>query len=280
MRKIPNAALTAIALAALAGCADRSQPPRAPVAATRPAPAAPAEAHAHKPGGHGGLIVEIGQDNYHAEVIFEKGGTVRLFTLGADEAKKQEVETQTIAAHVRAEGEREATPVTFRPEPQPGDTPGRTSQFVGSLPPEYRGKAVTVTAGLTVGGERYRFSFANDAPGAGHEESGDMPVRVPADEESRLYLTPGGKYTADDIRANGSQTASQKFKGLASAHNTKTRPGDRICPISETRASEKFIWVVGGKAYEFCCPPCVDEFVKLAKERPDEIRDPADYVKK
>jgi YHS domain-containing protein len=37
---------------------------------------------------------------------------------------------------------------------------------------------------------------------------------------------------------------------------------------------------VGGKTYEFCCPPCVEEFVKLAKEQPEEVKEPADYVKR
>jgi multiple sugar transport system substrate-binding protein len=39
-----------------------------------------------------------------------------------------------------------------------------------------------------------------------------------------------------------------------------------ICPISKTKAAPKFSWVVGGKTYQFCCPPCVDEFVQTAKK--------------
>ena len=35
-----------------------------------------------------------------------------------------------------------------------------------------------------------------------------------------------------------------------------------------------------GKTYEFCCPPCVDEFVRMAKETPDQIKAPEMYVKK
>ncbi|MBL8794198.1 MAG: hypothetical protein JNM56_09850, partial [Planctomycetia bacterium] len=47
-----------------------------------------------------------------------------------------------------------------------------------------------------------------------------------------------------------------------------------------TKANAKFTWVVGGKGYEFCCPPCVDEFVRLAKESPDEVMLPGEYIKK
>ncbi len=38
-------------------------------------------------------------------------------------------------------------------------------------------------------------------------------------------------------------------------------------------------WIVGGKPYRFCCPPCVEEFVKNAKESPDALMDPESYVK-
>jgi YHS domain-containing protein len=64
------------------------------------------------------------------------------------------------------------------------------------------------------------------------------------------------------------------------AHDLKPKQGDKICPITLTKANPKFTWVVGGKEYAFCCPPCVDEFVKAAKEHPDEIKEPRDYVRK
>src|SRR5262249_48670945 len=80
--------------------------------------------HAHKPGAHHGTIVEIGRDNFHAEAVFEKGGKLRLYTLGKDEAVIQEVEAQPVTAYVKAEGEGDAESVILRPEPQAGDKPG------------------------------------------------------------------------------------------------------------------------------------------------------------
>jgi hypothetical protein len=38
--------------------------------------------------------------------------------------------------------------------------------------------------------------------------------------------------------------------------------------------------VVGGNRYEFCCPPCIDRFVRAAKEQPATIKEPEDYVKR
>src|SRR5262249_57466956 len=111
-----------------------------------------------------------------------------------------------------------------------------------------------------------------------HDEG--MHVALSAEQEKELYLTPGGKYTEADIEANGRMTASERFKGQLSSHNARTKSGDRLCPISETKANPAFTWIVGGKTYEFCCPPCVDEFVKKAKEQPDEVLEPEAYVKK
>src|SRR5262245_41188668 len=84
--------LFSLALALGVACCYSSLPP--------PPPAEPrSEEHAHKPGSHGGSIVAIGRDNYHAEAIFEKGGVLRLLLLGKDEAQLLEVESQTLTAY-------------------------------------------------------------------------------------------------------------------------------------------------------------------------------------
>ena len=262
------------------GCnASNSNPPQAaaPDKDSKPAEIKKDGEHGHKPGAHGGIIVEIGRDNYHAEAVFEKGGTLRLYTLGKDEAKVQEVEAQTLTAYVKLEGGTESSSVLLKPEPQPGDKQGMTSQFVGRLPDDIVGKAVEVTIpSIAIAGERFRLGFKSAAEA--HADSG-MPPGVSGDEEKDLYLKPGGIYSEADIKANGNVTASQKFKGIMSAHDMKPKKGDKICPVTMTKANPKFIWVVGGKPYEFCCPPCVDEFLKLAKDDPAEILPPEKYVK-
>ena len=103
-------------------------------------------------------------------------------------------------------------------------------------------------------------------------------MRIPEDERA-LYLTAGGKYTQEDIERNGSTVPSVKFDGIASEHDDNPKVGDRICPISKTKANEAFAWIIDGKTYTFCCPPCVDEYVRLAKERPDELKSPEDFIK-
>lgn len=239
------------------------------------------EEHGHQPGAHGGIIVPIGRDSYHAEAVFEQGGTLRLFTLGADEGRVQEVETQTLTAYVKTEGGIDSVSFSLEPERLPDDAEGKTSQFVGKLPEDLVGQPVEVTIpSLRINGERFRLGFASASEHektAGHGGS-NMPEKVADAEERGLYLTPGGHYTISDIEANGRMTASQKFKGFRAKHDMKPKVGDKLCPVTMTKANPKCTWVVAGKTFEFCCPPCVDEFVALAKAG-GEIGEPEDYVK-
>lgn len=233
--------------------------------------------HGHKPGAHGGIMVSLGRNSYHAEAVFEEGGLLRLYTLGQDETRVIDVELQTLKGFAKAEGDSTAHPFTMDAEPQDGDTQGRASQFVGTLPSELWGRNLEVTIpNIVISGERFRLGFKSVS-----EQHGDgMPSKLADEEERQLYLTAGGKYTESDIAANGGVTASVKFRGLKSSHDMFPQPGDKICPVTETKANPAFAWVIGGHRYEFCCPPCVDEFLKEAKTGENDLKLPADYVKR
>ena len=257
---------------------DDAGPDHATAAAsgTEAEPGAAEEEHGHIPGAHGGIIVPIGRDSYHAEAVFEQGGVLRLFMLGSDESRVQEVETQSLTAYVKPVDGGDSVSVSLEPKPQEGDSQEKTSQFVGQLPEGLTGKAVEVTIpSLRIEGERFRIGFESTVAHA--EEI--MPEKVADDAERELYLTPGGLYTQADIEANGNVTASQKFKGFRAAHDLKPKPGDKICPVTLTKANPECTWIVGGKEYEFCCPPCVDEFVTLAKAG-GPIGEPEEFVQK
>ncbi len=108
----------------------------------------------------------------------------------------------------------------------------------------------------------------------------EKSIQVEVSEyEKELYLSPAGKYTMEDILANGSMTRSQKFKDYISSHNPNPKTGDLVCPISSTKTNPQCSWVIGGKAYQFCCPSCIDEFLALAKSSPAQIKDPEFYIK-
>jgi len=229
-------------------------------------------AHLHEPGAHGGIIVAVGQDHYHAEILFAEG-RMRMYMLDQDQAKVIDIESQNIEAYIRPFGEAQAFTIELSAQPQDGDGEGRSSLFVGDLPKQIKPLQWLVNIPMIkINGERYRFSFATSDP--------VMPTKVTSDEEESLYLKPGGKYTLEDIQANGSQTVSQKFVNFMSTHDMNPKPGARICPITNTVANAECTWVIGGQEYQFCCPPCIDEFVKRAKENPGEILNAGDYTKK
>ncbi len=233
------------------------------------------ELHPHVPGAHGGIIIPIGSDSYHAEAVVEKDGVFRLFMLGADETRIHEVDLQSVKAYVKAYGETDAIPIDMTATPQDGDSDGKTSQFVGTIPESAIGRAIDVTIpNLRIGAERFRVGFTT----AVQVHDSGMPAGVTGEEEQKLYFTAAGKYTEADIKANGNKTASGKFKGFMSKHNMNPKPGELICPVTFTKANAKVEWQINGKKYLFCCPPCVDEFVRMAKEEPDNILEPEDYV--
>lgn len=242
----------------------------------RGSPKQPPSVHRHEEGEHGGIIIAVGDAHYHVEALFASGGVIKLFTLGKDQSRVMPVPLQTITAYVRPSGAMEAVPVTLEPTRQPGDLENETSAFEGTLPLELVGsELLVVVPSIAMGDGRYRFGFLAQAG-----DEAVMPRKITNAAERELYLTAGGKYTEADIKANDSATPSEKFKGFQSNHNVHAAAGDKICPITNTKANPNCTWVVNGQRHEFCCPPCIDEFVRLAKEHPEQILDPSEYVQK
>lgn len=235
--------------------------------------------HEHLPGAHGGIMISLGRDSYHVEAVVESSGKIRLYTLGKDESRVIEVDAQTLNGFVKEEGGVDSTAMTFEPAPQDGDTSGKTSLFVGQLPSELIGKKLDVTVpNIRIDGERFRLGFVT-----GHDEHSDspeMPDKIADQAERDLYLTPGGRYTLADIQANGNVTASEKFKGIKSEHDMKPKVGDMLCPITSTKANPKFTWIIDGKPFQFCCPPCIDEYINMAKMSADPLPDPESFIKR
>jgi hypothetical protein len=105
-----------------------------------------------------------------------------------------------------------------------------------------------------------------------------MPSQVIEAEEQDLFRSPGGIYSLADIASNGELLPSQRYAKLQTSHDYSPRTGETICPITRTKANRECTWIVGGRSYEFCCPPCISEFVRQAKEQPGNILSPQEYV--
>ncbi len=188
---------------------------------------AKADEHEHKSGAHGGLIVPLDGAPLSHRGDPGGGGKLRLLTLGEDESRVQDVETQTITAYVRPLGDLNARAFELKPEPQPGDGPGKTSAFLGQFPDGLAGRdLMVVVPSIRIDGQRLRFGFEISEP----ESSPTMPGKVADEEERTLYLTPGGKYTEADVLANGRRTASMKFAGFRASHDPHPHAGIACLP--------------------------------------------------
>lgn len=119
--------------------------------------------------------MSVGSDNYHAEVVFEKDGHLRFYTLGKDETKSISIESQTLNAHAKQDGADKSHEMELKPAPQKDDPKGKASLFAGKLPAELIGKKVTVTVvGLKIEGETFRVEFSSEVGNHGdHKEHKD-----------------------------------------------------------------------------------------------------------
>src|SRR5690606_38759222 len=132
----------------------------------------------------------------------------------SDPTQLLEIEQASLSAYVKADTFDAATKILLTPCPQPGDHPGRTSCFTGTLPIGVSDSNISMTIpNLQIHGGRYHARFAAEAPTA------EMPTVVSPNKARDLYLVPAGKYTLADIEENGRLTAAQKYRTFQPSHD-------------------------------------------------------------
>lgn len=86
------------------------------------------EEHAHK-GPHKGDLVELGDEEYHAEIVHdEKEGSVTVYLLGSDAKTAVTTDAKDIAVNAKVKGK--GVQLKIKPAPQKGDKSGTSSRFV------------------------------------------------------------------------------------------------------------------------------------------------------
>jgi hypothetical protein len=236
---------------------------------------------------HGGTIFEFAKG--HAEFVVDHSKKqVTVYILGEDLKKNDPIP----AAKLLLSFKNPQFQTDLVAAPQVGDPTGKSSRFVATHDNFGKEQEFEGTVSGEIDGKPYLGDFKEEDH-KDHKDGKDnkktmTPVdahgravaAAPSGEEATLYLTPGGIYTAADIKANGNTTVSVKYKDLKVSHDIKPAVGDKLCPVTLTKANANLTWVIGGKKYEFCCPPCVEELVTLAKTKPDEVKAPETYIKK
>ena len=237
--------------------------------------------HGHGTAPHGGTIFELGKS--HAEFVVDHGKKqVTVYILSEDLKENDPISATKLLLSIKSP----SFQADLIAAPQAGDPKGKSSRFVATHDNFAKEQEFEGTISVEIDGKPYLGDFKE----AEHKEDkktmkpvddhGRAVVVAPAGSEADVYLTPGGIYTAADIKANGNTTVSAKYKGLKVSHDIKPIGGDKLCPITLTKSNANLTWVIGGKKYEFCCPPCVEEFVTLAKIMPNEVKAPETYIKK
>ncbi len=217
--------------------------------------------HDHVAGPHGGTLhtLDGGSQHLHAEVVVGPTGALQVYALGEAPTDATAFEGKSVLAEFRTDDDPSPYTVVLHPDPAASGAPA--PRLGGKLPGERLGRRMRLDArGLVIQGEAYSLRFEWRS-----ELSAAEVARLVAEEQRGLYLRAGGRYTEDDIAANGRRTAADKFRGLKAEHAVHPKSGGSLCPTAGLSADPRFEWVVGGQRLRFCCPQCIDEFVASAK---------------
>jgi hypothetical protein len=255
---------------ALIGCNNQPAEP-GPATAAKGKPAG----HDHADEGpHGGPLAEWGREEYHLEFTVDHGkqeATVYVYDGNVKGPKPIPAQPLTLTL------KQPVVTIALEARPQAGDPAGSASRFAGTHAALAEEHQLAGSISGMANGKPYAGDFAESAH-AGHAEE-QTQADAPTAREVALFLTPGGIYTSADIETNGKVVPSVKFKGLSWSHDDDLKPGDKVCPVTANKADPQCAWVVNGKAYEFCCPPCLEKFVGWAKNTPEKVKPPEQYVK-
>ncbi len=87
------------------------------------------EPHAHpSKGPHKGSLIELGEEEYHAEIVHdEEAGSVTVYLLGSDAKTVVATEAKDVAVNAKVKGK--AVQLKLKASPQKGDKTGTSSRF-------------------------------------------------------------------------------------------------------------------------------------------------------
>jgi hypothetical protein len=96
--------------------------------------------HAHgDEGPHGGHLVELGEEEFHAEVVLDvKSKAVNVYILSSDPQKAAPVDAKEVVLELTIGGK--TGPHVAKPSPQNDDPPGKSSRFILVDDPDVKAK--------------------------------------------------------------------------------------------------------------------------------------------
>jgi len=162
-------ALTSLGLTLIAviGCRESKQ--NAPAANSS---STAADEHDHPTEGpHQGSLIELGNEEYHAELVHDDAaGTVTIYLLDSAATVAVPVDAKQLQINLSHDGEAEQFELLATPEA--GDPPGKASKFVSSdaeLAEELDHEGVQAQLVVSIAGKQYRGAIEHDHDHEGHD---------------------------------------------------------------------------------------------------------------
>jgi hypothetical protein len=129
-------------------------------------------AHEHAHGPHEGHIVELGGEDYHAELTLDAATRkLTVYLLQADMKTPLPVDAQNVQVRLKAGDATQE--IVLAAQPQPNDGEGKSSQFQqteGELPAAIKdAEGLEGEVVVTFGGTQYRGAITHDHGHEGHD---------------------------------------------------------------------------------------------------------------
>lgn len=157
----------------LSGCGDSSN---SGAPASLPSPSAVTEeGHEHEhghptEGPHHGDLVELGNEEYHVEIVHGDGGEVTVYVLDSGAKKAVPIDAAEITINLSHKGEAEQFKLAASPEA--GDPEGKASRFTlkdEHLAEDLDADGATAKLVITINGKQYTGKIEHDHDQAGHD---------------------------------------------------------------------------------------------------------------
>jgi len=143
-------------------------------------PPATVDVHNHpSEGPHHGGLVELGNEEYHIEIVHDDdAGTVTAYVLDSSAKVAVPINASEIMVNLSHDGQAEQ--FALAASPQSGDPPGKSSKFVSNdteLAEDLDNDAVSAQLVVTINGKPYRGAIQHDhdshAEHGGHDDHDD-----------------------------------------------------------------------------------------------------------
>jgi len=133
-------------------------------------------AHAHpSEGPHHGSLIELGNEEYHAELVHDEAtNSVTIYVLDSSAKKSVPIDATELLVNLSHDGEAEQ--FSLSADPDEGDPAGKSSRFVSTdteLAEDLDHEGAEAVLVLTIEGKQYRGEIHHDHDDEDHDDDHD-----------------------------------------------------------------------------------------------------------